>query len=201
MNIEKLNNAAEQYAKGCGIENWTMNAFKAGAEWFEHKGIFPFYKFFHSLVEKQPEEGQWCMVLLRGSDGDLYFMKMQWVENDFEYPPYTDGEVMLWSPRTIQKKELSEKEQHTIARVGIADQHKWISVEDELPPLFETVLVYRGIKGHDKDEITFSQRSMEKKGYFTDKNGFDTYCNGSDVVMWMRIPDIPKSNNYEKNKK
>ena len=65
----------------------------------------------------------------------------------------------------------------------------WTSVEDDLPPFEEDVIVYS--KGGFDEGFRFGHRSDDDI-VMTDNNKFAISFKDEVVTYWMRIPELPK---------
>lgn len=67
---------------------------------------------------------------------------------------------------------------------------EWVSVEDDLPPFGEEVLVHRIYNGDPtNDDYYIGWRSNDERG-IKDKHLFDVLASGVEITHWMRIPKV-----------
>ena len=79
-------------------------------------------------------------------------------------------------------KEIKDLVVRALTELGKTD---WISVDDELPPYEESVLV---TSSEDTEEIYFSHRTKRPE-VVVDNNGFAMYV-GAKITHWQRIKKL-----------
>ena len=86
-------------------------------------------------------------------------------------------------------KERSVSQEKAFRRgADFADNHCWVSVEDELPPLEMAVLVCNSCQ--PERDFWFAHRT-ERPDVIVDKNKFSNYGKDYTVTHWMPLPEPP----------